>query len=81
MLMEELLNIYDEKIFNNKHFFLRLKKGEILNWMNQEFQINDFKSEANESEIRQNPYDLIFRFSGKDGQKRQNSSKFFFGYM
>ena len=31
MLMEELLNIYDEKIFNNKHFFLRLKKGEILN--------------------------------------------------
>ncbi|WAJ22080.1 hypothetical protein [Lacrimispora xylanolytica] len=28
MLMEELLNIYDEKIFNNKHFFLRLKKGE-----------------------------------------------------
>lgn len=28
MLMEELLNIYGEKIFNKKHFFLHLKKGE-----------------------------------------------------
>jgi hypothetical protein len=28
MFMEELLNVYDKNIFNKKHFFLHLKKGE-----------------------------------------------------
>lgn len=28
MLMEELLNTYDEKIFNKCHYFSQLKKGE-----------------------------------------------------